>query len=61
MMKYIKLLFILLKHGINPFSKFGKNAYKLNRLTNKDKIWIINNFNSYAKLKNLIEKGEKHE
>lgn len=43
-MKDIKLLFILLKHGINPFSKFGKNGYKLNRLTNKDREYINNNF-----------------
>ena len=39
-----RLFFILIKHGINPFAKTFKVKHKLNRLTNKEKEWVEENF-----------------
>ena len=43
-MKQLKLLFILIKHGINPLSKTKNAKYKIHRLTNGELYWIEDKF-----------------
>lgn len=38
----IKVIFICLRHGINPFSTIGKNAKRMSkRFSEKEKQWFI--------------------
>lgn len=43
-MKQLKLLFIFIKHGINPFCKSYKVKHKYYKLTDNDLVWIRDNF-----------------
>lgn len=45
-----KTMFISLRHGINPFLKLSKNKRKIvERFTEKEKNWLINAADGYAK------------
>lgn len=42
--KLLKILFICLRHGINPFGVMDKNKVRMKeRFTENEKKWIINN------------------
>ena len=46
----IKIIFICLRHGINPFSTIAKNANRMNkRFSEKEKQWFIDNANGRNK------------
>lgn len=48
--KAIKIAFIFIRHGINPFIPVGKIMGKIkDRLTDKEKKWIIDNAKGYPK------------
>ena len=48
--KAIKIAFIFIRHGINPFIPVGKNMRKMkDRFTDKEKKWIIDNAKEYPK------------
>lgn len=48
--KAIKIAFIFIKHGINPFIPVGKIMGKMKeRLSEKEKKWIIDNASGYPK------------
>ncbi len=48
--KFIKLLFMFTKHGINPFLPVETNRHKMiERLSQKDKKWLVSNSNGAAK------------
>lgn len=53
-MKRIILLFILIRHGINPLSKCEKIKGKLCRLTDKELYWISIKFGDNLRL--IMEK-----
>ena len=44
----LKLLFILIKHGISPLSKTKNAKYKIHRLTNDELYWIEDKFGTNA-------------
>ncbi len=48
--KAIKILFIFIRHGINPFLSVEKNKEKMKRrFSEKEKQWIIDIAKGYAK------------
>ena len=49
-MNKIILLFILIRHGINPFSKCENVRDKLHRLTDKELYWISRKFGDNLRL-----------
>lgn len=49
-MKQLLLFFILIRHGIWPFSKTSKVKFKLNRFTKKENQWIDRTFGNTRKI-----------
>lgn len=48
--KALKIFFICVKHGINPFLPMGKNVNKMTeRFSENKKKWVISVANGYAK------------
>lgn len=48
--KFLKILFIFTRHGINPFRPVDFNKEKMiNRLSQKEKQWLADNSKGYAK------------
>lgn len=48
--KFFKILFVFMRHGINPFKPVDSNKEKMvDRLSQKEKHWLADNAKGYAK------------